>query len=438
MKKGIVALLLILAIIVLVSPGIVGRLAEKSMDENLDWAATESQEVTVSSQGFDRGWFSSAGQHRVELREGELRDALLSLVAEHDIDELPVLIIDTRMDHGLVPFSSMSREKGSLMPGLGSAVSTLSLEFSDGARVDLPGTIYSSVGLSGNLASNLIMEPGSFSLEGETAAWGAVDIVLTTSPSSAIVGFAGSIASLSADSPTDAFNIEAIEFAGDQQQTPFGIAVGDLSLTIASATIPSERGAQTVGPVLVESSADLDDDRISGSGKVKLDNMPFGDMGPASIEIDMTMTDVDGASLGNITRALDAVDNSGSGDAMMMSVEPDLQRLLASGFELRIDKLDVALPQGKLETRLDLTLAESDLDGFVWTSALLALDATFDISIPEQLVAIATATNPEFNAAIGLGYLRSNGPVYEMQAEFKKGLLTINGAPTPLPFPGMQ
>jgi len=35
-KKGFVILLLALAIIVLVSPGLVGRLAEESMDENLD------------------------------------------------------------------------------------------------------------------------------------------------------------------------------------------------------------------------------------------------------------------------------------------------------------------------------------------------------------------------------------------------------------------
>ena len=68
MKKGFVALLLVLAIIVLISPGIIGRLAEKSIEKNIDWAATESQEVVVTSQGFDRGWFSSEGQHRFEIR----------------------------------------------------------------------------------------------------------------------------------------------------------------------------------------------------------------------------------------------------------------------------------------------------------------------------------------------------------------------------------
>ena len=125
MKKGIVILLLALAVIVLISPGIVGRLAERSMDENLDWAATETNEVTITSQGFDRGWFSSEGQHRVELRDGELRDALMYMVDDNGRIDLPALIIDTRIDHGLVPVTSMAREKGSLAPGLGRAVSTL-------------------------------------------------------------------------------------------------------------------------------------------------------------------------------------------------------------------------------------------------------------------------------------------------------------------------
>ena len=74
-KKGVVVLLVLLAVVVLVSPAIVGRLAEQSMDENIDWAAMESGAVKVTSEHFDRGWFSSEGQHRVELQEGDLLTA---------------------------------------------------------------------------------------------------------------------------------------------------------------------------------------------------------------------------------------------------------------------------------------------------------------------------------------------------------------------------
>lgn len=438
MKKGIVALLLVLAIIVLVSPGIVGRLAEKSMDENLDWAATESDEVTVTSQGFDRGWFSSAGQHRVEVRDGELRDGLLALAGEHGFDELPVLIIDTKLDHGLVPVTSMSRDKGSLMPGLGSAVSTLSLELEDGERVDLPGTIYSEVGLTGELQSNLLLEAGSYTEGGATASWGDVDIVVTASPENRAIGFEGTIESLSGSSIDYDAGISNIEFSGTQQQTRFGFSVGDATLTVASATIPSAQGVQTVGPMRVVSEAELDDDRVSGRAAVTLDNLPFPDLGPGRVDIDLTLTNMDAAALGGLSRALDDIEQYVTGDEMLRAMERDLQRLLAAGFELQFDQIDVTLPQGTMKTRLNVALAETDLDQFTWTAALLALDASLDLSMSEELVAIATASDPQMNAAIGMGFFRPNGDVYEMQAEFKQGLLTVNGAPMPLPIPGMQ
>ena len=41
MNKGIVALLVFLALVVLVSPALVGYLAERSVEEQIDWAAED-------------------------------------------------------------------------------------------------------------------------------------------------------------------------------------------------------------------------------------------------------------------------------------------------------------------------------------------------------------------------------------------------------------
>lgn len=438
MKKGFVALLVVLAVIVLVSPVIVGRLAEKSMDENLDWAATESQEVVVTSQGFDRGWFSSAGQHRVEVRHGNLRDALLALADDGADSELPVLIIDTRLDHGLVPVTSMSRDKGSLMPGLGSAVSTLSLEFGSGEHVDLPGTIYSQISLTGELSSSYQLEAGSFSRDGSTLNWSDSDIVVTTNPSNSNVDFRGAFESLAIVSYDSDISINKLEVEGSQMPTKFGFSVGDVAMSIASVTLPSAQGTEIIGPINLDTAAELDGDFVSGHTKVRLDNVPFGDLGPAGISIDATISDMDGAAIGNITRVLEQIDSYGSPDEAMFYLQDDLQRLFTKGFELRVEHLDVALPQGKLETRIDVAVTELDNDEFSWPAALLALDASFDLRVPAELMDIATAMDPQINAAVGMGFLRQNGDVYEMQAAFENGLLTVNGAPMPLPIPGMQ
>ena len=289
LKKGFVILLLALAVIVLVSPALVGRLAEESMDENLDWAATESRDLTITSQGFERGWFSSEGQHRVELRDGDVRDALLLVAVNTDFDGLPALVIDTHIDHGLVAVTSMAREKGTLLPGLGSAVSTMHLEFENGETVDIPGTIYSEVGLSGELQSNFILEPGTFSNAGETAQWGNVDVLITTSPSTDIIGFSGDIDEIAFVSSNSEVTIGPLRFEGDQRKTRFGPYVGDAAFTIDRITMPSSFGQDSMGPISFTSTVAIDDSALSGRTTVVLDDLPFGDFGRARISMDISV-----------------------------------------------------------------------------------------------------------------------------------------------------
>ena len=142
-KKGVVVLLIVVALVVLITPGIIGRLAEESFDQNLEMAITENEDIVVSSLGFVRGWFTSEGQHRIELRNKTLLSDSLD-DSRNSRRYAEALIVSTRLDHGLIPVTSMAREEGSLAPGLGSAISTLSLEVSDGTVYDLPGTIYSA------------------------------------------------------------------------------------------------------------------------------------------------------------------------------------------------------------------------------------------------------------------------------------------------------
>ena len=436
MKKGFVFLLLALAVIVLVSPGLVGRLAEESMDENLKWAATESQDVTITSQGFERGWFSSAGQHRIELRNGDVRDVLLVLAGDNGFDGLPALVIDTRIDHGLVPVTSMAREKGSLLPGLGSAVSTMRLEFENGDTVDIPGTIYSEVSLTGELQSNLILEPGTFSDGDETAQWGAIDVLITTSPSTNVVGFKGALDELAFVSPYNEVTIGPLHFEGDQQRTRFGPYVGDASFTIDEITMPSSWGQDSMGPISFTSTASIDDDALSGRTTVLLDDLPFGDFGRARIHIDISADNIDAEALGNLTRALDELNDNASNDEVRLALEDDLKQLLAAGFELHVVQLDIALQPGTVSATLNVEVDDTDPDTFVWTSALLALDATLDLSVPAELMDYAISLDPQVGAAVGMGFLRRNQDVYEMEAAFSDGLLTINGAPMPVPWLG--
>ena len=59
MKRWLVVLLVLLALLVLVTPGIVGRLAEQNIEQNIEWAEAESPGVIIQTERFERGWFTS-------------------------------------------------------------------------------------------------------------------------------------------------------------------------------------------------------------------------------------------------------------------------------------------------------------------------------------------------------------------------------------------
>ncbi len=162
MKRWLVVLLVVLAVIVLVSPGIVGRMAEKNLEENLKWAENESGSIEFQTESFERGWFTSEGRHRVVLSGASFSTAMRTYQNKTGNEDLPSLVIDTHLDHGLVPVASLGRESGSLMPGLASTVSTFQLDPGNGELVPLPGSLYSNVSLTGASDSRFLLEAGDF------------------------------------------------------------------------------------------------------------------------------------------------------------------------------------------------------------------------------------------------------------------------------------
>lgn len=440
MKKGVVGVLILLALVVLVSPAIVGRLAEKSMDENLNWAAQESGELQVTSESFTRGWFSSEGTHRVELRDGNLKSTIMALVGPADsADELPVLIIHTRLDHGLFPVSSMSREQGSLAPGLGSAVSTLQIELENGETLDIPGTIYSKVGLAGELLSNYVLKPGSHTDDGTTASWGETDIEVRTDPINGKATFHGSVSSVSVEDGSEKLSLDSLTFAGAQAPTKYGIAVGDVSFELdgLSANVGgSDAGGLQSMSVKAITALDGADVNADATVNMVMHGLPqFGEM---SFDMEFGLAGADAVLLGRVQRALESTGASQDPMAAYAAAEKDLLALFAAGFEMNFEQFNVTLPQGTVTSKMLFSFEEKDPAGFAWTSLLMTTEAKIDLSIPEPLVDMLLQVQPGAAMAIGGGYLVKSGNAYVLAAEMKKGLLTVNGAPIPIPFGAMR
>jgi uncharacterized protein YdgA (DUF945 family) len=401
-KKSVVIVLVLLAAIVLVSPAIVGRLAERSMDENLNWAASESGAVKVTSEHYDRGWFSSEGQHRIELREGDLLSAVQMIAGPVGADDLPVLIINTRLDHGLIPVTSMSREQGSLTPGLGSAVSTLQLELAEGELIDLPGTIFSKVSLGGELQSRYALEAGSRSADGVEAGWGDTTINVTTDPQSGKVSFDGKVDELLMKSDGDTVALSGLRIEGAQRPTQYGISVGSVKISLGKLSVNTMMGGTVnrLEALSIDARSDLDGQRVNADADMSMRFAGLPQFEDALVDIAFRLNDADARALGNIQRASQDATKAADPMALYASLENDLKRLFAAGFDFSFDKFDVTIPQGKIVSSMNFSFAASDTAAFEWTSLLLGTEATVEFSVPEELVETLGEGNPQIAAAI--------------------------------------
>lgn len=439
MKKSVIALILLAVLIIIVSPGIVGKLAENSVGENLNWAAEESGELVVTTTGFDRGWFVSEGQHRVELKDGSIR-SLLSATASDDGDAtLPVLLINTRIDHGLVPITSMSREQGSLAPGLGSAVSTLSVEFGPGETIALPGTIYSKVGLGGGLESRYIVDAGARTVDDGEVTWGPIAIDVTTDPKTGRLLFDGKVGAMTFGNDQQVVAIDGLSIKGQQTETEYGFHVGDVDLSMGTMKI-SAGGIDAGGMqgLTVKGASSVNAGKAEGAGRLEISGQQIPGFGDMSVIADLTVGGLDAEALGAVSEKFRELSGQPDPALALAAAEGPLKGLVAAGFNMRMDQFDVGLPMGTVEMKMTIDVPESDRATFEWSSLLLQAESSLYISVPETLVQFAASMDPQVGAIVGLGYLKKEGAVYIMDADMKKGLLTINGAPIPIPLGAFQ
>ena len=442
MKRWLVVLLVVLAVVVLVSPGIVGRMAEKNLEENLKWAESESGAIEFQTESFERGWFTSEGRHRVVLSGASFGAAMRTYRNKTGNVDLPSLIIDTHLDHGLVPVTSLGRESGSLMPGLASTVSTFQLDPGNGELVPLPGSLYTNVSLTGASDSRFLLEAGDFQGDEVQLEWQGADIAVKTNWSEGAMLIDGHIEPFTITEGSDTARFGAISIVADQVRSDYGFNVGSGEFSIDSFVVESASAPVNVGKVSFAADANVDDARLNIGSRVAIDKIVIPGMGDMNFLLNLALNRLDAASMQVIAAAFREAQSSRNPDAALADlfpqIEGDLQKIVSSGAELRIDQLDLTLPQGKVTTKILVEIPEGDASAdFAWSSVLLAMTASADIRMPTALFEFIRAVNPQADALVAMGIFQQDGDDYVMNAEYAQGLLSVNGAPMPIPMPGM-
>lgn len=442
MKRWLVVLLIVLAVLVLVSPGIIGRLAEKNIEDNIEWAESETASIDVQTESFDRGWFTSEGRYRVALTGSTFRDVLRSYQNETGNEDLPSLIIDTRVDHGLIAVGSLNRDSGSLIPGLASMISTFHVDLGNGELVELPGTLYSNVGLMGAASLRFLLESGEFHNEDVQIEWQGADIDVQANNAIGAYVIDGRLEPFTIAADDETIDIGAITVSADQLKSDYGFYVGTVTLDIESLVAESSNAPGTIGNISFSADASIDDERLSVASTAEIDELVVAGMGEMDFALDLSMNRLDAASMQVINEALKEAQGANNPDEALAElfpqIEPELQKIASAGAEIRIDQLDVTLPQGKLTTSMNVSVPEGDTSAdFSWGSVLLNLTASADVRMPAALFDMLQMMNPEAGGLIATGIVISDGEDYVMNAEFENGQLMINGAPLPFPMPGM-
>lgn len=430
-------MLVTLAVLLLLSPAIVGRIAEKNLDQNLGWIQDENDDITITAESFQRGWFTSEGRHRVSMKPASLLQTLTA--GNGQSGGAPTLIIDTHLDHGLVPVTSMGREEGSLQPGIARTVSTLQVDRGDGNAVDLPGTVYSTIGLTGHTAFRYLADPGSRAAGGVETTWAGADLTLTATPASRSYALSGTVEPMSIESDGIRTDIGAVTIDASQDRSRFAFGIGHVTLDIASMTVGGDGLAESgFGKLALRASTALDDGRLTGRSTLGLDDIIMPDLGRMDLDLDMTVSGLDPEPLEVIVAAFRDAQASpvpdAAMDALYPKIEPDLQKLVRGGADIEIRQFDLSLPEGRMLAALKVGIPPSAASGsFSWPGVLLAMTASLDITVSASLYDMMLAMDPQVGALTAMGILQRRGDDYEMNAEFASGLLTINGAPMPIP-----
>ena len=471
MKKGIVFGLIVVAVIVLVSPGVVGKMAEGYVEQSNEWTSqsVDSSGIAFSQESYESGWFTSQSVDRLSISDAAIQGQLMAALALDSADQLPELVIKTRLDHGLIPLSSLSRDGGSLAPALARTVSTVSVVGANGASVDIPTEFFGHIGLDGTIYSDITIEAGtttstaliaslkdsmatlglddSLTDEFDDAAaiaagkevaisWQDMTMDVELEPNSGRVIFVGGGDGMSVEGDDGVVKVGAFRFMNDSTPSAAGIPVGDYDFEIDSVAVSETQSPpMSFGPVPIKGNSSEDGGRVNADSQIFFAANELPGVGSASMTMDIALSNLNAEPLKRLSDALNTMPSDISEQEMFVMLEPDLRALLSSGLGVDFRQLDVELPQGTINSKISVSLPETDSASFSWAGVLQAMSGNASLSVPGEMVDMALAMNPQAQMVVGMGFLQKNGEVYEMEALYEKGLLTVNGAPIPIPMP---
>lgn len=465
MKKVLVILVVVLALVFGAAPRWVGGRAQDRYEQIIDRLRSEGVEVTTAK--YDRGWFGSHATTDLVIpipqttREApqlpkELRFTLVSTLRHGPITSLGGI--------GLAQIDTQVQLNGEQIFPADYPASLRTLVALDGATrtlLDLP-----AVKLPATESRPNIDFRGLSGVVNVDATFGHVDS-RWESPGALITGNKiekVEIGTLTADTKAD--------------RGAAGLMLGNAKVALTQVTAKGVASDTTLAMtnLFVEANTGAEGELVTGSVRYHVGSLSFDDQQYKDADLRVSAANLSAPVLVQIQKALDEIQAQHippemQGTAIMSTLVTQLPLLLERDPILAIENLQVDTPQGHVEGRLKVQaigLRMEDLQGSM--GFLHKLQADAHVKLPETLVRLLVAqrTKQQINRQLAMrrkqgeevqppsaeqlqqlvdnateqqiaGLLQQRLIVREDQslvsnAHFEKGKLTVNDQEIPLPF----
>lgn len=437
MKKTVIAVLVVLALMLLVVPGAVGLLAEnqfRALSSNLD---SETPGVRLEIENYDRGWFSSRASYRLRPEYPDLEKHL-----HEDLEAftgLPSLLIEAEIIHGPVPLAALGRDNLSYAPAIAQSFDRVSVAFDDRELISLPARVTTRLRFSGNHSNDIEVAPFVHEFEGPgTLTWDGMRLSTRFNSDLDRVTLDGHVGAVAVRSEGLRLNAGPVRLESAQRRSTFGLWFGDARLSWQGLEVEATDVLFSVGELALESHSDISGEMFNQAMTATLAEIGMAGWKGGPGKFSMSIEKLDARAMGQLTAVLGGMSfddgEPGAADVMPLIV-PELQALLAGGPHLALHEMSMVTPDGVVMLAADLAFPESAPEaafGFI-----LGLEGSARLRFPARLMDALLEMNPEEGARLKMlteiGFLIRDDDSLALDAAVKGGLLTVNGQPIPLP-----
>lgn len=420
MKRWFVAVLLLAAVVLLLSPGLIGLITERQVETHLQKTASAGS-GQATTERFERHWFASEGLHRVPLDSPQLRE-LIQLLVPSAPPLLPpaTLLIETEMQHGLLP-------AGSFVPALATGKSRVYVD-SGGQRVELPGEISSRLSLDGGLTLRYPLPAGARQLDGHPVTLEGGELMLSSDATGRSFALELQLDDAAVDDDGERIHAGSVDLRLGGNATAYGFPVGETSLQITDLTVVSPRTPLSIPTLILDLRSGLEGERLNASFDTRT-AYASADGEEFVLALRSGLSGLQADRLGSVVRRIRQGTVVGGDGALHPYFDADLRSLLSAGGQFAISELQLHTPQGLVSGELELSLPAAANDR-AWPGLLLQAVGAAELSVPRDVVAIAATDN--LQTLLAMGFLIPDGDYYRMNLQLESGRLTVNGAPLPL------